>query len=340
MCVKGVLSEERQKRLEAKGMKWLTNAWDEGVSHFKAVPLNEDGQRMVPPLHVTDDGYNLGSWQNVQRQNYKRGTLDAERVALLESLGIVWDPFDAAWELGFEAFLRFKPTDEGVRLIAQTYVDAEGFKLGAWQAHQRQLYKRGTLGDERVAKLEANGVVWDPFEIVWQDSFSRFLEFPPGDDGKRRVPQVYKCADGFRLGAWQTTQRTTYHRGLMTQERWEKLEKAGIVWTAREQVPVPPKKGECKSKKRRLARAERRLLDDAAVQAFDADPTTDPRIDPATSPDADALSWHAEWRERLSCWWIALPAPTQTTLGECMGALSLHLGSRCPPPLLNLRPPP
>lgn len=39
-------------------------------------------------------------------------------------------------------------------------------------------------------------------------------------------------------------------------------------------------------------------------------------------------AWRAEWRHRLECWWIGLPAPMQTELGTCLGAFGLHLASR------------
>ena len=39
-------------------------------------------------------------------------------------------------------------------------------------------------------------------------------------------------------------------------------------------------------------------------------------------------AWLEEWRRRFGCWWIGLPGPTQAQLGSCLGALSLHLGSR------------
>ena len=38
--------------------------------------------------------------------------------------------------------------------------------------------------------------------------------------------------------------------------------------------------------------------------------------------------WLAQWRDRFDCWWLALPTPTQTQLGSCLGALALHLGSK------------
>ena len=42
----------------------------------------------------------------------------------------------------------------------------------------------------------------------------------------------------------------------------------------------------------------------------------------------DFTAWHEEWRQRLGCWWMGLPLPTQSQLGGCLGAISLHLASR------------
>ena len=42
----------------------------------------------------------------------------------------------------------------------------------------------------------------------------------------------------------------------------------------------------------------------------------------------DEVAWHEVWRQRLGCWWLALPGPTRAELSNCLGALSLHLGSR------------
>ena len=41
-----------------------------------------------------------------------------------------------------------------------------------------------------------------------------------------------------------------------------------------------------------------------------------------------APPWSAEWRQRVACWWAALPTLTRTQLGSCFGALALHIGSR------------
>ena len=51
---------------------------------------------------------------------------------------------------------------------------------------------------------------------------------------------------------------------------------------------------------------------------------------PAISPFSMGAeeSWHEIWRERIECWWVTLPSPSQAQLAGCMGAVALHLGGR------------
>lgn len=62
--------------------------------------------------------------------------------------------------------------------------------------------------------------------------------------------------------------------------------------------------------------------------------------------ETDEAVWHDEWRQRLGCWWLALPMQTRSQLGSCFGALSLHLSARFDallgrrlPPSLRSTPP-
>ena len=57
-------------------------------------------------------------------------------------------------------------------------------------------------------------------------------------------------------------------------------------------------------------------------------PECDRRRMSAAAAPTDADGWLEQWEERVGCWWVGLPAPTQTQLGACMGALAIHLGSR------------
>ena len=51
------------------------------------------------------------------------------------------------------------------------------------------------------------------------------------------------------------------------------------------------------------------------------------RLSAVAAKDVDE-EWHAQWRNNFSCWWLALPMPTQGQLGACMGALALFVGSK------------
>lgn len=44
--------------------------------------------------------------------------------------------------------------------------------------------------------------------------------------------------------------------------------------------------------------------------------------------DLGEQRWHEEWVARISCWWASLPLPTQSQLGDCLGAVALTLASR------------
>ena len=76
----------------------------------------------------------------------------------MEALGVVWDPLDAAWETQFEALEAFKAS-KGHCNVPYDY--PENPSLGTWLSTQRQSKKKNTLSPERIARLEALGVVWE-----------------------------------------------------------------------------------------------------------------------------------------------------------------------------------
>ena len=40
--------------------------------------------------YKTEEGYLLGSWQSVQRGNYRKGKLSADKIKRLEAIGFKW----------------------------------------------------------------------------------------------------------------------------------------------------------------------------------------------------------------------------------------------------------
>jgi predicted helicase len=95
------LSDERKARLDALGFDWAPHdtAWGVGLAHFRAF-VNEHRHCHVPPQYKSPDGYKLGRW--VIRRRFKKDTLGADQIGILDSLGFDWDPITTQWEEGFE----------------------------------------------------------------------------------------------------------------------------------------------------------------------------------------------------------------------------------------------
>ena len=120
--------------------------------------VNSTSRRLVPTTHISEDGFRVGKWQQVQRHAYRHKDLSAEHVAKLEKAGIVWEPFQEAWLEGFARLQEIPKNKDGQREVASSHVTPDGFKLGTWLENQRQAHKRGMLKPHRVEALEAAGM--------------------------------------------------------------------------------------------------------------------------------------------------------------------------------------
>ena len=87
----GKLDVDRAKRLDDIGMVWdvLSYKWDQRYQLLIQYKQRE-GDCMVPFGHK-ENGENLGSWLDKQRQAKKAGKLDGDNVQRLEDVGMVWD---------------------------------------------------------------------------------------------------------------------------------------------------------------------------------------------------------------------------------------------------------
>ena len=96
----GKLSEEKIKLLEKIGMRFENKkniiGWEEYYKLAK-VYFEKNSNLEIPNSFKTLDGitydekgYNLGIWIKTQRQSYKNGKLNKERIELLDKIGMVW----------------------------------------------------------------------------------------------------------------------------------------------------------------------------------------------------------------------------------------------------------
>ena len=164
--------------------------------------------------------------------------LDKNRTRRLESLpGWSWDRKEIRsgshleWEEAFQKLLEFEER-EGHVLVPQDHQTADGFRLGNWVKHQKQL--KGIMPPHRKSKLEElshwKWAVRTHRAILWNNAFRYLMEFVDAE-GHARVFKDYKTKDGFRLGGWVQAQRST--TGRMRLEYQTQLEALpGWTWDA------------------------------------------------------------------------------------------------------------
>lgn len=102
----GKLKKDRQKKLEAIGLKWSvlsTSSWEamfDALSAFAKSKRDADPNGVwdgnVPVNFKTDETppKSLGRWVNRQRSAYSKNDLSQEYIAKLESVGLKWSVFD------------------------------------------------------------------------------------------------------------------------------------------------------------------------------------------------------------------------------------------------------
>ncbi|MEW2298083.1 Helicase associated domain protein [Streptomyces sp. NPDC006743] len=178
-------------------------------------------------------GHPLGAWLADQRRYYAAGTLEAERVAELEALGMVWSVY-TEWD-GMLAVARSYAAAHGHFVPPATAV-WEGQPIGTWAKNQRQAARKtaqnaarraagetgvpstGELPESRREALETIDAGWCPvWDAGWQRAYrlcqAHVRAGAPLPDAPGQV-----IVQGEDLGAWATAQRAGWARLLPAQQ--------------------------------------------------------------------------------------------------------------------------
>ena len=226
----GTLTEERRRQLDAIGMRWepiQPRTWEQYYDLAKLY-YKENGNLRVPRQYATTEGVNLGFWIAGQRKSKKKNLLTENQIRLLDGIGMIWNGDANKWDVAYESAKLYYKRHSDLN-VPSWYKTEAGFCLGAWVRNQRAKYVAGKLKPMQIKRLEALQIVWKPYEDAWQYGFEHAKAYYDAQ-GDLIVPQNYVASDGFRLGTWINTQRTSHGKGTLTEAQTEKMEKIGMYW--------------------------------------------------------------------------------------------------------------
>lgn len=175
--------------------------WYEATGHLK-----------VPKGYVTPSGLTLGSWIQTQRKVHggrKAGSLNPERIHLLEKIGMIWTVSDYKWDEAVMELQKYYDKYGNLDIKAR-YVTEDGWALGKWVSNLRIKVKKygleQTLTEEQQSQLEALGMIWDKSKENW-DRYFEAAETYYRANGNLDVPVKYTTEDGIPLGRWLSNLR-------------------------------------------------------------------------------------------------------------------------------------
>ncbi|WP_107053362.1 DEAD/DEAH box helicase [Streptomyces sp. NRRL WC-3795] len=218
------------------------------------VPAADDQEAQTEGWPASLAHFPLGQWIADARRFYARGDLDADRVAQLEKLGMVWSHFDVAWEEGLAA-ARGWAAEHG-HLLAPLDATYQGYRVGIWLKNQRAAARKaaeieqrraeglpvqsaaGALAEVRREQLEDIDPSWCPtWPVEWQRAFHLVrlhldaglpLPTSPGDVVRQ----------GEDLGRWVRSVRLGWDQ-LTTVQQWMCEQVLGIQPAGEDEKPKP-----------------------------------------------------------------------------------------------------
>jgi superfamily II DNA or RNA helicase len=224
---KGILPPKRVVNLEALGVVWFQ--WDENWDQMYSYLVQEKaaGREVnVATKALTPDGGKIGTWLVYQRGKYLKGVLSSERTEKLEALGVTWQVFEDRWNATYAFLEQEKAAGRELDVVSKA-LTPDGLVIERWINAQRAHYTKGILSPERIAKLEAIGVVWNPLKEKWPKMY-RYLAQEYAAGREVNVATKALTPEGLKIGSWLVQQRTDYRKGSLSSERISQLEAIGV----------------------------------------------------------------------------------------------------------------
>jgi hypothetical protein len=225
----GKLTGEEIAALDALEFVWEPTGEDfaRGLAALKAF-VTEHGHTRVPQAHRSANGFTLGRWVHLHRQNRQQGKLTDEQIAALDALDFVWDQRADRFAQALAALEAFV-AEHGHTRVPPKHRTADGFVLGSWVNNRRMDRREGGLTERQIAALDVLDFDWEPSADRFARGLAALKAFV-AEHGHGRVPRAHRTADGIRLGEWINSRRYERRKGELPQEQIARLDAAGMDW--------------------------------------------------------------------------------------------------------------
>ena len=201
------------------------------------------GSRSVPVFDLVAQFEGLGNGRTLQRDCTEAMTKAGSKTPGFRQerpmqqtyrlYGKLRREMEARWEVLCQAAAD-SAAKEGTLELPRSYTIHSGVPVGKWLELQRQVQagqRPGRLTAEQAAKLEKLGIRWNHrLEAAWEKGFASAQKYRT-EHGDLLVPVRYRDKNDFALGEWIVYNRQRYLGGNLTQNRIERLEAIGMVWS-------------------------------------------------------------------------------------------------------------
>lgn len=201
------------------------------------------GSRSVPVFDLVAQFEGLGNGRTLQRDCTEAMTKAGSKTPGFRQerpmqqtyrlYGKLRREMEARWEVLCQAAAD-AAAKEGTLELPRSYTIHSGVPVGKWLELQRQVQagqRPGRLTAEQAAKLEKLGIRWNHrLEAAWEKGFASAQKYRT-EHGDLLVPVRYRDKNDFALGEWIVYNRQRYLGGNLTQNRIERLESIGMVWS-------------------------------------------------------------------------------------------------------------
>lgn len=199
----------------------MSEVWPDKLREHPDDPLTADLTKL------------LDAWHHLGDAATKQGKLQPERAAMLEKIGMEWEPPPATellWDRSFDQARTFAEQHGHLRVPADHPI-VDGINLYKLGQPSTPPTPKAELSPDRVARLTEIGMNWDKVDLMWEKALAEAAAYHDEHGTLDHIPHTYKTPSGFRLYDWAMRTRRAAAAGKLPADRLQQMIDLGMRFT-------------------------------------------------------------------------------------------------------------